>query len=141
MTHGAPKRATGLNGVVLAAILLAGGCFGGADRVQNPASLTAASSTDATEQAILDALPHHGWSTEEVTPGRIVAFLSVKSVLLRCEITYDAQNIRIAYLDSDKLGAQRNKRGEVSAHRKVNKWMATLARDIQVGVKKVPAAH
>jgi len=139
MTHRKATRAMGLGLVLLAAMWLAGGCFGGT-LVQNPPPLTAASSTDATEQAILDALPRHGWSTEEVTPGRIVAFLSVKSVLLRCEITYDAQNVRIAYLDSDKLDAERNKRGEVYAHGKVNKWMRRLARDIQVGVSKAPVA-
>lgn len=139
MTHGKATRATGLGLVLLAAMWLAGGCSGGT-LVQNPPPLTAASSIDTTEQAILDALPRHGWSTEEVTPGRIVAFLSVKSVLLRCEITYDAQNVRIAYLDSDKLDAERNKRGDVYAHGKVNKWMRSLARDIQVGMNKAAVA-
>ncbi len=106
--------------------------------VQNPTPLPAAPSPDATEQAILDALPLHGWSAEDVKPGRIVAFLSVRSHLLRCEIGYDAQKVRVEYLDSDRLDAKRTKDGAVSAHRRVNAWMKTLASDIQSTLSKAP---
>lgn len=101
--------------------------------------MQAAASTDATEQAILDALPRHGWSVEEVTPGRIVAFLSIRSHLLRCEITYDEQKVRVEYLDSDRLDAQRTKSGNFYAHRNVNTWMKRLAADIEAAVRKASA--
>ena len=123
----------------LIAILWLAGC-GHASVVQNPAPVSAASSSDATEQAILDALPRRGWSVEEVTPGRIVAFLSIRSHLLRCEITYDAQKVRVEYLDSDRLDARRTKSGTVYAHRHVNSWMTHLASDIQMAIDKAAAA-
>ena len=89
----------------------------------------------------MDALPRHGWSTEEVAPGRIVAFLSNRAFLLRCEIRYDERDVRIEYLDSDKLDAQVGKGGQVTAHRKVNSWMLKLARAIQAAVNKAQATR
>ncbi len=124
--------------VLIAALWLT--ACGHAAIVQNPAPIHAAPSVDATEQAILDALPRHGWSVEDVRPGRIVAFLSIRSHLLRCEITYDAEKVRVEYLDSDRLDAQRTKSGSLYAHRHVNTWMTTLARDIQTSLAKTPAA-
>jgi hypothetical protein len=110
--------------------VLASACGGHTARVQNPSALAALSTPEATEQAILDALPTRGWSTEEISPGRIVAFLSIRAYLVRCEITYDEREVRIAYLDSDQLGERR--RGDaIYAHRNVNKWMKKLAASIQ----------
>lgn len=95
--------------------------------VMNPGPMAAAGSADATQGAILDALPKKRWTAEQVTDGRIVAFLPIKSYLVRVEIVYDERQVRIAYLSSDNLGEQQGANGEVYAHANVNKWLRVLA--------------
>jgi hypothetical protein len=108
--------------------------------VQNPAPIAAAASPDATEMAILDALPRRRWTAEDVKPGRIVAFLPVKGFLVRVEIVYDANQVRIQYLNSDNLGEHQDASGQTQVHANVNKWMQTLAATIQRSMATVPSA-
>ena len=103
--------------------------------VKNPVPFPAATSMDATEQAILDGLPDRGWSAEEVTPGRVVAFLTIRRHLVRVEITYDQHEVFIAYLDSDQLGEQ-DRRDGVYAHRNVNRWMRNLSASIRASIEQ-----
>lgn len=119
--------------VALGAALGAGGCWRGSV-VRNPSPVAAAHSSEVTEQAILDALPKHGWTVEDVGEGRIVAFLSVRSHLLRCEISYDQSKVHVKYLDSDRLDAKRGRSGSLHVHRNVNTWMKTLAADIEAAI-------
>ncbi len=95
--------------------------------IRNPDPIAAAPSPEASEMAILEALPKRRWTAEEVTPGRIVAFLPVKGYLVRAEIVYDARQVQIRYLSSDNLGERRGDDGEIYAHANVNKWLRTLA--------------
>lgn len=112
-------------------------CGGGGAPVQSPTSLAAGHSVEQTEQAVLDALPKRGWTAESVQPGRILAFLSVRKHLLRCEIRYDAQAVNIFYVDSDNLAAHVEKNGVVYAHPKVNSWIRNLATDISASLAVV----
>ncbi|MFT3921063.1 MAG: hypothetical protein QM778_00880 [Myxococcales bacterium] len=80
--------------------------------------------------AILDVLPRRRWTAEDVQPGRIVAFLPVKSHLVRVEIAYDQNQVRINYLNSDGLGEEEGPDGQLYAHRNVNKWLRVLSLDI-----------
>jgi hypothetical protein len=125
-------------GLVMACTLAMAGCSKGVV-VQNPAPFAAAASPAATEQAILDALPRHNWSAESVEPGKIVGFLSVRSHLLRVDISYDDSNVVLAYRDSDHLNEERGEGGQVVAHRNVNKWMDTLAQDVRLAIAAQPA--
>lgn len=102
--------------------------------VKNPAPFAAAATPAATEQGILDALPKHNWSAENVEPGKIVGFLTVRSHLLRVDISYDANNVVLAYRDSDNLNEERSGAGQIVAHHKVNQWMDTLAQDIRLTI-------
>jgi hypothetical protein len=106
--------------------------------VQNPAPFAAGATPAATEQAILDALPKHNWAVENVEPGKVVGFLSVRSHLLRVDISYDAANVVLAYHDSDNLAEERQG-DQVLAHKRVNKWMSTLANDIRLAIAAQPA--
>jgi hypothetical protein len=110
------------------------GCFGptGA-RVVNPAPISAGVSLEATEQAILDALPRRGWTTETVEPGRIIAFLPVRSHLLRVQIRYDAQQVQVTYVDSANLAEER-KGDEIFVHKNVNNWMKKLAAELKQAI-------
>jgi hypothetical protein len=115
---------------LLLGVLFLMGCGGGGVPVRNPDPIAAAPSSDATQQAILEALPKRRWTAEDVKEGRIVAFLPVRNFLVRVEIVYDANQVRINYLSSDNLGAHPGADGQVYAHGNVNKWLRNLAVDV-----------
>jgi hypothetical protein len=125
---------------LVVSVCLGLGCGGGGAPVRNPDPMAATGDPDTTQQAILDALPKRRWTAEDVQPGRIVAFLPVRSFLVRVEITYDQSAVRIAYLNSDNLGAREGKDGQVYAHPNVNKWLRNLAVDISQSLAKQPLA-
>ena len=106
--------------------------------MQSPVTLSAGRTPQQTEQAILDVLPKRGWTAESVQPGRVVAFLTVRTHLLRTEIRYDATQVSLFYVDSDNLQARVAPDGRVFAHPKVNAWMQTLARDISAALAVAP---
>ncbi|MDB4974901.1 MAG: hypothetical protein JWN48_3242, partial [Myxococcaceae bacterium] len=114
------------------------GCGGGGAPVMSPLSVQAGALPQQTEQAILEALPKRGWTAESVQPGRVVAFLTLRAHLLRCEIRYDAQAVNIYYVDSDNLKAHVGSDGRVYAHPSVNKWIQNLARDIAAALAVAP---
>ncbi|MDB4986934.1 MAG: hypothetical protein JWN04_2112 [Myxococcaceae bacterium] len=114
------------------------GCGHHGAPVMSPLSIQAARLPQQTEQAILDTLPKHGWTAENVQPGRVVAFLSIRKHLLRTEIRYDAQQINLYYVDSDNLGAHVAADGRVYAHPNVNRWIQLLARDISAALAVAP---
>jgi hypothetical protein len=126
-------RVVGSWGVLVVGAALALGCSKEAP-LRNPLPVIAASSPAATEQAILDALPKRRWTAEDVQPGRIVAFLPIRTHLVRVEILYDSRSVRIGYMSSDNVGEYRGSDGQLYAHRNVNKWMQNLALDIQQSV-------
>jgi hypothetical protein len=105
------------------------GCGGGV-AIQSPHTINNGRPVDLTQQVILDTLPRRGWTTENVQPQRINAFLALRKHLLRVQITYDANQVNIFYVDSDNLSAHVESDGRVYAHRAVNNWISVLARDI-----------
>jgi hypothetical protein len=108
-------------------------------RVMDPTAIVAASSPEATEQAILDTLPKRNWTPEAVEPGTIIATLAVRTHLLRVRIEYNAVSVTVRYVDSDNLDEDRDHEGHVYAHKKVNGWMAALATDLSHALAAVPA--
>ena len=115
------------------------GCGHGAP-VMSPLTIQSAGRPpQQTEQAILEALPKRGWTAENVQPGRVLAFLSIRKFLLRTEIRYDANTVNVFYVDSDQLQAHVGSDGRVYAHPKVNAWIQNLARDISASLAMGPA--
>lgn len=108
-------------------------------RVQNPAPIAAAANLELTEQAILDTLPRRGWTAESVEPGRVIAFLPVRTHLLRVEIRYDADRVTVHYVDSSNLNEERDG-DEIYVHKKVNGWMKNLAQDLSMALADARAA-
>src|SRR3954452_4366614 len=104
----------------------AGGCGGGGVPVQSPIVVQSGRTVEQTEQAILEVLPRRGWTAESVQPGRVVAFLSIRTHLLRVDIRYDAQRANLFYANSDNLSAHIEADGQVYAHRNVNRWIQLL---------------
>ncbi len=119
----------GFVAVLALCVLGVSGCAHGVP-VMNPDPIAAAATPETTEMAILDALPRRRWTAEDVKPGRIVAFLPVKSYLVRAEIVYDQNQVRIHYVNSDNLSEEMGPDGRVYAHKAVNKWLRVLAVDI-----------
>ena len=121
-------------GFLFACALAVTACGGGGAPVQSPTTLAAGANPAITEQVILDVLPKRQWTTENVQPGRVLAFLTVRSHLLRVEIRYDEKQVAIYYVDSDNLAAHIGSDGQVYAHKKVNSWIRRLALDIATGL-------
>ncbi len=119
--------------LVIVCLVGTSACSHGAP-VRNPDPIAAAVNEEATEVAILEALPKRKWTAEEVTPGRIVAFLPVKGFLVRAEILYNAQSVQVRYLSSDNLGERVGSDGQVYAHPNVSKWLRNLALTIARGL-------
>jgi hypothetical protein len=117
--------------------LIAAGCGGGA-AVLSPHTVPTVRPPAQTEQTILDTLPQHGWVAESVQPGRIVAFLALRTHLLRVEIRYDEHQVAIYYVNSDNLKAHVEADGQVYAHPAVNRWSQNLARDIGIALSYPP---
>lgn len=122
--------------VAAAFLTLLAACAGGGVPVQSPTTLAANGNLQLTEQVILDVLPKRGWTAESVQPGRVLAFLAVRSHLLRVELRYDARQIGIYYVDSDNLKAQVGSDGQVYAHKQVNRWIRQLALDLASGLSE-----
>lgn len=119
----------GFAAVLALCVLGVVGCAHGVP-VMNPDPIAAAATPETTEMAILDALPRRRWTAEDVKLGRIVAFLPIKSYLVRAEIVYDQNQVRILYVSSDNLREEMGPDGQVYAHKAVNKWLKVLALDI-----------
>jgi hypothetical protein len=109
------------------------GCFSHGARVEDPAPMVATGSLETTEQVILDTLPKHNWTSETVEPGRVVAFLAVRTHLLRVEIRYTATEVTVKYLDSDNLDEKRQ--GDVIyVHKNAVRWMRNLEKDLNTAL-------
>jgi hypothetical protein len=124
--------------VLAASVIISSACGGGGVPVQSPTTLAAGGSLAHTEQVILDVLPKRGWTTENVQPGRVLAFLAIRSHLLRVEVRYDARQIALYYVDSDNLAASIGADGQVYAHKKVNAWIRRLALDLATALSAAP---
>jgi hypothetical protein len=108
-------------------------CFHTGARVDEPTPLVATGKLETTEQVILDTLPKHNWTAETVEPGRVVAFLAVRTHLLRVEIRYTATEATVKYVDSDNLDEKRD--GDVIyVHKNAVRWMRTLQKDLSAAL-------
>jgi hypothetical protein len=109
------------------------GCFHTGARVDEPTPIVATGSAETTEQVILDTLPKKNWTAETVEPGRVVAFLAVRTHLLRVEIRYTATEVTVKYMDSDNLDEKRD--GDVVyVHKNAVRWMRNLQKDLSTAL-------
>ena len=101
--------------------------------VDDPVPMVATGSLETTEQVILDTLPKHQWTAETVEPGRVVAFLAVRTHLLRVEIRYSATEATVKYMDSDNLDEKRDG-DKVYLHKNAVRWMRNLQKDLSTAL-------
>jgi Neuraminidase (sialidase) len=99
--------------------------YGEADRQARPADL------DVQTRAILLAGSNLGWSMEILEPGRIRGTLALRSHEAVVDVTYDADEFSIKYVDSTNLDY--SARGTI--HRKYNQWVRNLELEIRSEVQ------
>ncbi|MCW8832492.1 MAG: membrane lipoprotein lipid attachment site-containing protein [Colwellia sp.] len=94
---------------------------------QVPAGL----SSKQVEKNIVKALIQKGWQVKNKTDGKILAEIMVRSHTAKIEISYDASQYSINYVDSTNLkyDAQKN-----TIHKNYNNWIIYIDRLIQTGL-------
>jgi hypothetical protein len=91
------------------------------------------------ERAIESALARRKWVVKEKAPGRYTAELNERKHTVTIAIFYDAQNVRIDYVDSANLLYEKGPNGEL-IHQKYNGWVRNLSTDIRVAFTGPPVA-
>ena len=86
-------------------------------------------SNDKIEKAILQAGIDKRWMMKVVEPGKIEAYVLVRSHRAEVNITYNEKTYSITYKDSQNL---LYKDGKI--HRNYNKWVILLDRQIQLNL-------
>ena len=99
-------------------------------------------SAEVTRERIWNALQRRRWYVAADEPGEIVAKLSRPGYSATVRIEYDAESIRIDYVDSEGLDYRRTKKGKEFIHQNYMKWVQYLLRDInakaRVGHSQMP---
>ncbi len=102
-------------------------------RLVNPSPIRAAGSMEQTRKVILQSLGAKSWGITSHEPGKILATLHARKHMAEVEITYDSEEIRIRYVDSEKLEYRKSWFSEKEyIHGKYNAWVQDLAAAISV---------
>lgn len=98
-----------------------------------PIAVPAGKSSAAVLDVIKRAMVGRHFAVESQTPGKIVGRLAPRKHVVRVTISWDASQIRIAYLSSENMDYT-EKDGRRVIHNKYNKWVDSLADDIKVSL-------
>jgi len=99
-----------------------------------PIAIPAGTSPDQVANAVRWAFLHRGWIVAAEQPGRIEGTIARKDHSLRVAISYDAQQIRIAYVSSENMDYAPGPQGP-QIHRKYLSWVKYLDEDINTFLK------
>jgi hypothetical protein len=91
------------------------------------------------QRAIESSLARRKWVVKEKAPGRYTAELNERKHTVTIAIIYDAQNVRIDYVDSANLLYENGPNGEL-IHQKYHTWVKNLSTDIRVAFTGPPVA-
>jgi hypothetical protein len=94
-----------------------------------PVSIPAGMSQDKVLKDIKRALIGRGWEVSAERPGEIDSTLRLRDHVAQIRVTWDAQTIRIAYVDSKNLN-YKVKRGKKFIHPNYLGWVSNVAKDI-----------
>jgi hypothetical protein len=125
--------------LVIVVMLLAPvvGCRTAVLRNPDPISIES-SSQDQTRAIIKRSLARRGWVVTNEQPGQIDARLNVRAHVARISITYTADEVRIAYVDSENLKYHRRASGEEVIHKNYLGWINYLEREIAAASYESP---
>jgi hypothetical protein len=94
-----------------------------------PIAVPAGLKAEQVAKAIKAALVGRNWGVTEEQPGRIISTLNLREHMAKIEVSYDAQTVRIRYLDSGEL-MYAEKKGQRMIHRNYLNWIQNLVNDI-----------
>ena len=103
-------------------------------RDPDPVAVPQGLSSQAVARAIKMALTGRTWVVSKEQPGRIDATLNLRAHVARIAITYDDNQVRLAYVSSDNLD-YKDKNGKRYIHKNYLSWvnnvLADLSRNLQ----------
>ena len=97
----------------------------------DPIAIPAGMAPEKVAQAIRSALIGRTWTVTKQQPGRIDATLHIRSHTATIAVTYDAQQIHIAYVSSDNLKYNEKKNGKRTIHSNYMQWIQNVVLDLQ----------
>ena len=94
-----------------------------------PIAVPAGLKIDQVTKAIKASLVGRTWVVASEEPGHIVSTLNLREHMAKIDIVYDAQTIRIKYLDSGEL-LYAEKKGQRMIHHNYLSWIQNLVTDM-----------
>jgi hypothetical protein len=95
----------------------------------DPVAIPAGLSQEQVVKDIKRALIGRGWSVTTEQPGEIQSTLNLRDHVARIKVSYDAQQVRLAYMDSSNLD-YKLKRGKPVIHGNYLGWIGFLVNDL-----------
>lgn len=99
-----------------------------------PVAIPAGLAPDKVVADIKRALIGRGWEITNEAPGRIDSTLHLREHMAKITVTYDAQQVRFAYVDSANLDFEQ-KKGQRYIHPNFNGWMGYLVSDLTTNLQ------
>lgn len=93
---------------------------------------------DHTRSVIKRALARRGWIVTHEQPGQVDARLNVRYHVARIRITYTADEVQIAYVDSENLRYHHLASGKEIIHKNYIGWINNLEREIAAASYESP---
>lgn len=100
----------------------------------SPIAIPAGMTPDQVANAVHQAFLHRGWKIAEDQPGKVEGMLSRKTHSVRVAISYDAQQVTIAYVSSENMDYAQGPHG-AQIHRKYLSWVKYLNEDVNTVLK------
>ncbi len=108
--------------------------------IQNPANIPVSWNADGKpsleriQRAIIAGCVRRGWQCQPVKPGEIRAVLHLRQHVAESLITFNTENLSIAYVSSTELRYDAAKK---TIHRKYNLWVVNLITDINASIAAI----
>lgn len=103
-------------------------------RDPDPVAIPSGVGQDKVVKDIKRALVGRGWAVTSEQPGQIDSTLNLREHVARIRVTYDAQQVRFAYVDSVNLDYKERK-GKRFIHRNYLGWVGYLVRDLATNLQ------
>lgn len=100
----------------------------------DPVAIPAGVSSEQVAKDIKRALLARGWSVTAEQPGQVDSTLNLRDHVARIRVTYDASQVRFAYVDSSNLD-YRQKRGKTYIHSNYLGWIGFLVNDLSTNLQ------